>query len=157
LSEDLVRISNSKTAVAEVPPIPIRDHAVDGVYSVLALEHIADHEAFFSEAARVTKPGGVMGVVINHPIWTAPESTPITDTDGEILWRPGEYFLSGSSEVPSGEYSVTFYHRSMSSLLSAAAKASWALEEMIEQPHHEYEDQAGIPRLLACRWRLLDI
>jgi len=43
----------------------------------------------------------------------------------------------------------------MASLLNAAADAGWSLEEMVEQPHHNYEDQTGIPRLLACRWRLL--
>jgi len=40
-------------------------------------------------------------------------------------------------------------------ILDAAADAGWSLERLIEQPHHEYVAQAGIPRLLACRWRLL--
>jgi hypothetical protein len=42
----------------------------------------------------------------------------------------------------------------MSDLLHAAAEAGRCLEHMVEQPHHEIEDQVGIPRLLACRWRL---
>ncbi len=91
----------------------------------------------------------------NHPVWTAPDSSPITDTDGEILWRPGEYFSNGTTEVTAGERIVTFYHRSISVLLNAAADAGWPLEQMIERPHHEFEDQVDIPRLLACRWRLL--
>ena len=37
LSKELARISKAKVAVAEVPPIPISDHAVDGIYSVLTL------------------------------------------------------------------------------------------------------------------------
>jgi SAM-dependent methyltransferase len=143
----------TSTVVAELPSMPMRDDSVDGVYSVLALEHIEDHTRFFLEAARVTKPGGVLALVINHPTWTAPGSTPITDEEGEVLWRPGEYFSAGSTKEPAGEGTVTFYHRSVSDLLNSAADAGWGLGQMIEQPHHELEDQAGIPRLLACRWR----
>ena len=42
----------------------------------------------------------------------------------------------------------------MSVLLNGAADAGWSLEQMIERPHHEFYDQIGIPRLLACRWGL---
>lgn len=134
----------------------IRDDAVDGAYAVLVLEHLPGTAVFFSSAARVVRAGGYLGLVINHPIWTAPDSTPITDEDGEVLWRPGDYFAeAGSSTAPAGEGRVVFHHRSMSTLLNLAANAGWSLEELIETPHHEFEDQGGIPRLLACRWRLL--
>jgi len=139
--------------VADVLAMPFRDSSYDGAYSVLALEHVADHRAFFTESARVTRTGGVLAVVINHPVWTAPESTPVSDSDGEVLWRPGAYFSIGSSQIPAGDGTVTFHHRSMGDLLNAAADTGWALEQMIERPHHELGDQAGIPRLLACRWR----
>jgi SAM-dependent methyltransferase len=141
--------------VAELPTIPIRDDAYDGVYSVLSIEHVAGHAAVFDEAARVTRPGGVMALVMNHPFWTAPESTPITDIDGEVLWRPGEYFAEGVSSIWMGGAEVVFHHRSMQRLLNAAAESGWCLQRMIERPHHDLDDQSGIPRLLACRWLLL--
>ena len=153
LNEEFLTVSAGPAVVAALPWIPLRDKSLDGVYSVLTLEHVADHESFFRESARVTRAGGVMALIINHPIWTAPGSTPITDTTGEVLWRFGEYFSSGSTEVPAGEATVIFNHRTMASLLNAAAEAGWNLEQMIEQSHHELEDQEGIPRLLACRWR----
>ena len=155
LNETLARRSHSPGIVARLPGIPIRDDSYDGGYAVLVIEHLSDHMAFFSEIARVVRSGGVLAVVANHPVWTAPESSPITDTDGEVLWRPGEYFSADSTEVTAGEGMVTFHHRSMGALLNAAADEGWSLEYMIEQPHHEFEDQVGIPRLLACRWRLL--
>lgn len=139
--------------VADLHRVPMRNYSFDGVYSVLTIEHVADDGAFFAEAARVTRPGGVLAIVINHPSWTAPGSTPISDSEGEVLWRPGEYFSNGTSEVPAGEGTVVFHHRSMADFLNAAADAGWGLEHMVERPHHELEDQAGIPRLLACRWR----
>lgn len=139
--------------VADLLAMPFRDSSYDGVYSVLTLEHVADHGTFFAEVARVTRFGGVLAVVVNHPVWTAPESTPVSDSDGEVLWRPGDYFSNGSSQIPAGDETVTFHHRSMGDLLTTAAAAGWSLQRMIERPHHEFEDQAGIPRLLACRWR----
>ncbi len=133
----------------------IAENAVDGAFCVLVLEHIADGDSFFSSVARVVRPGGILAVVSNHPAWTAPESTPITDEDGEVLWRPGGYFSDGVSDVPAGDAHITFHHRSMATLLNAAANVGWSLETMIERPHHEIADQSGIPRLLACRWQLV--
>ena len=159
LNETLARKSYGQSIVARLPRIPIRGDSYDGGYAVLVIEHLPDHQAFFSETARVVRSGGVLAVVANHPVWTAPESSPISDGDGEALWRPGDYFSADSTEVAAettaGEGIVTFYHRSMGALLNAAADAGWSLDHMIEQPHHELDDQVGIPRLLACRWRLL--
>ena len=155
LSESLAKMTPARAVVAELPQIPLRTDSFAGAFAVLVLEHLQDHACFFSETARVVRSEGVLALVINHPIWTAPDSTPITDTDGELLWRPGEYFSTGKTEIPAGNGTVTFHHRTMASLLNSAAEAGWSLEHMIERPHHELEDQAGVPRLLACRWRLL--
>lgn len=153
VSESL--LSDLKRAVvARLPDVPFADSSVDGVYSVLTLEHVVDHVRFFEESARATRPGGVLALVVNHPVWTAPEATPISDQYGEVLWRPGEYFSEGETEMPAGETTVVFHHRSMAALLNAASDAGWSLEMMVEQPHHEFTDQSGIPRLLGCRWRL---
>ncbi len=147
--------SAPRAAVGDACALPVRDRSYDVVYSVLVLEHLLDHAAFFAETARVAVRGGVLALVANHPAWTAPESTPITDFDGEVLWRPGSYFSAGVTTVPIGSAEVDFHHRPLGSLLEAAAANGWSLERLIERPHHEYEDQAGIPRLLACRWRLI--
>ena len=133
----------------------LRDDSYDGAFCVLALEHIEDEERFFAEAARAVRPGGVFALVINHPFRTAPGATPITDSDGETLWRPGDYFSSGTTLEPAGEGQMLFHHRSTARILESAAAAGWYLERFVEAPHHELDDQAGIPRLLACRWRLL--
>ncbi len=158
ISHVLARIARKHGPVitAELPALScLRAASVDGAYCVLVLEHIPDEDAFFSEVARVVRPGGQLALVINHPVWTAPDSTPITDSDGEVLWRPGGYFDRGHSSVPAGNGTVTFQHRSMADLLNAASASGWRLDQMIEEPHHDLDDQGGIPRLLACRWQLL--
>jgi ubiquinone/menaquinone biosynthesis C-methylase UbiE len=151
LSYDLA-VRAGRAFVGELPQIAVKDDSYDGVYCVLTLEHVVDHRAFFKETARVTKTGGVLAVLVNHPVWTAPDATPITDQFGEVLWRPGDYFSLGFTEMPAGDGFVVFQHRSMAELLNAAASAGWSLESMVEQPHHEFHDQEGIPRLMAVRW-----
>jgi SAM-dependent methyltransferase len=150
---------------ADVPPLAfLSDHSVDGVVLVLVLEHIRDEEEMFAEAARVSRRGGVLAVVINHPIWTAPGSTPIEDDTNETLWRPGEYFSLGWSDEPAGEETVRFHHRPMARLVTGAAQAGWVLERMVEEGvgRRQIErlpalaGQEHIPRLLGVRWRRSD-
>ena len=152
LNEDLARSAGS-AFVARLPGVPVRDDSYRVAYSVLTLEHVEDHAGFFRESRRVVASDGTLVIVINHPVWTAPDSTPITDDDGEVLWRPGDYFSAGRSEVPAGDGAVTFFHRSIGDLLNAAAEEGWSLERVVERPHHDLPAQGGIPRLLACRWR----
>ncbi|MGA7228328.1 MAG: class I SAM-dependent methyltransferase [Acidimicrobiia bacterium] len=143
------------TMVGSLPDLGfLVEDAYDGAYAVLVIEHIPDHRRFFAETARVVSPGGVLALVVNHPTWTAPDSTPITDTDGEVLWRPGAYFSSGVVHEHAGGGHIVFHHRTMAELMNAAGAAGWCLDEMIELPHPDLIEQSGIPRLLGCRWRL---
>jgi SAM-dependent methyltransferase len=154
LNERLAKLT-PPSVVARLPTIPFATDALDGVFAVLVLEHVEDHQELFGETARVTRVGGTLTVVMNHPVWTATGSTPIGDSDGEMLWRPGDYFTAGSTEVESRGQTVTFHHRSMSDLLNAAVGAGWSLEQIVERPHHDTAALPAVPRLLACRWRLL--
>ncbi len=133
----------------------LRDDSFDGAVCVLVIEHIEDHGRLFAEAARVVRPGGVLALVMNHPHWTAPGSSPISYPDDELLWRPGSYFDRGALLERAGGQEIVFHHRTMGDIVESAAFAGWSLERLIEAPHHELVDQAGILRLLACRWRLL--
>lgn len=152
LSEELVSLVDAPAVVASLPNIPFAGGTLGAAYAVLVLDHLEDHEAFFVEAARVVRPGGFLAVVSNHPVWTAPGSTPIADYDGEILWRPGSYFESGETVEPAGEGQVVFYHRSVSDILNAASSAGWDLVRMVEKPHHDEGADPGIPRLVGLRW-----
>ena len=138
----------------------VKPASLDGAYVGLVLEHLRDEKLFFSSAANAVRPGGVLALVINHPIWTAPKSSPIEDAGGEILWRPGEYFGRGFSREPAGDDKVTFYHRTMAELLNGASAAGWDLQRMEErglspEQVNRVPDLAGqeqIPRVLGLRW-----
>ena len=140
---------------------PVRDASVDLAIAVLVLEHLPSLGELFAEVARVVKPGGVFVTVVNHPLSTAPGSAPVVDpSDGEVLWRFGDYLSNGWHDEPVGDDTLRFYHRPLSVLLTAAATAGLNLERMIENgpPEASVEripllaGQRQLPRLAAVRW-----
>ena len=155
--------ATAPTIVGRLPEIAfVRDGSIDGVITVLVLEHLEDPARLMAEAARVTRPGGVFVLIVNHPVLTAPGSAPVVDADdGEALWRWGDYLGEGFTEEPAGESgSIRFNHHTVGELLTMAAAHGWSLGRLVERgmaPERAKADpllaaQQGIPRLLAARW-----
>jgi SAM-dependent methyltransferase len=139
----------------------LRDGAIVAAYSVLVLEHLPTLEGFFEEAHRVTRDGGNLVVISNHPAYTPATAGPLIDqSDGEVLWRWGHYFIEGRAEMPAGDGTVTFHHRPMGLLLNAAADAGWSLDRFEERglsPQAVARDpglagQEHLPRVIGLRW-----
>jgi SAM-dependent methyltransferase len=138
----------------------VRRGSVDGAMISLVLEHLEDETTLFAEVSGAVRLGGTMALIINHPIWTAPDSSPFEDPSGEVMWRPGTYFGRGHSDEPAGRRKVRFYHRTMADLLNAAADAGWHLERIEERGISriqvdripEYAGQEQIPRVMGARW-----
>lgn len=163
LSRDLLVMADAGGLVVQtrLPELGwLTPNSLDTAYSVYLLDLIENHARFFEEVARVVRSSGTLVVVINHPVFTAPDSAPLVDPDGEVLWRWGTYFEAGSSREPAGEGSVEFFHRPMSELLTSAASHGWVLDRMIERGLSAetvrrlplYEGQEHVPRLLGVRW-----
>lgn len=136
----------------------VRPGSLNGAYASLVIEHLVDLEPFFSGLARAVRPQAPLALVVNHPLFTAPESGPVVDpADGELFWRWGTYLEDGFTEEPAGESRITFYHRPLATLLNAAADAGWALRHTLERAAPTTHDpllapQGHIPRLLGLRW-----
>jgi SAM-dependent methyltransferase len=149
--------------LASLPDLSwVRSGAVDRVVSVGLLDLVDDHRRFFSETARVVGAGGHLVVVINHPVVTAPDSAPLIDPDGEILWRWGSYLTPGSAPQHVEGRTVELFHRPFGVLLTAAAAAGWLLQMLLERgPSDTTIDrvagdhgQEHLPTLAGFRWRL---
>lgn len=139
----------------------VRPGTIGGAFCVLTLEHLPDLDVFFTSVRAVVAPGGCLVVVSNHPAYTAAGAGPLIDlSDGEVLWRWGPYFALGVAEEPVGGGSITFHHRPLGTILTAAARAGWRLDELVEVPLDEaaiardsgYAGQEHLPRLYAARW-----
>ena len=163
----LLRTAGKAAPVArgELPDLGwVRTNGLGAAFSVFVLDLIEDHERFFAEAARVVRDAGALVVLINHPVFTAPDSGPFMDEELDVFWRWGAYLGRGGTPVPAGGRMMTMYHRPVGDLLTAAAAAGWSLEAMVEAPlgpaaiarEPTYVGQEGIPRFLGVRWRRRD-
>lgn len=154
VNQDLLRRANGHGPVfrVELPRMPLGSGSVDGTVVVLSFEHFDD--AIFTELARVVRHGGFLAAVANHPFITAPGASSVIDpTDGEVFWRPGSYLAAGETVEEAGDRTVTFKHRPLGELLTAAAAAGWALDELVEVPFESGGlPDAGLPRLIGARW-----
>ena len=71
------------------------------------------------------------------------------------LVAAGRLLLTGDHAGTGGREACAVPSSNTAIILESAAAVGWSLERFVEAPHHELVDQMGIPRLLACRWRLL--
>ncbi|RPI22647.1 MAG: class I SAM-dependent methyltransferase, partial [Actinobacteria bacterium] len=163
LSAELLRVAVRSMPVVRcrLPALSwVRTGSLGAAYSVFVLDLIVDGAAFFMEAARVVRPGGLLAVVINHPVYTAPGSGPFLDEDGDVMWRWGDYFPEGPSPTLAGGLPIAMQHRPIGDLLNWAAAAGWDLERLEERglgpaaiaAEPGYIGQESIPRLLGARW-----
>lgn len=167
MSMHLLRLARQAGPVvrAHLPSLDwLRPGTIDVAYAVLVVEHLPNLDVFAS-AARVVRPGGRLVVVMNHPAFTPALAGPIVDqTDGEILWRWGDYFDPAPVTMPAGDREVVFYHRPLDQVLNAAAAAGWSLAKLAERGFSAaaigavpgYAGQEQMPRLLGVRWLRLD-
>jgi SAM-dependent methyltransferase len=140
----------------------VRPGSFERAVGVGIVDMIGDHAGLFANVARAVRSGGSLIVVMNHPVATAPGSEPLSDPDGEILWRWGTYLVDGSTAQEAGDRTVDLVHRPLGHLLTTAADAGWSLEQMIERGPSAaaieqipgFRGQAHIPNMLGLRWRL---
>ncbi len=163
-SIDLLAHARANGPVVRVRAPDLRafsDVAFDAVVSIYLVDLVEEVDRLFAEVARIIRSGGVFVVVLNHPIYTAPGAAPISDNDGEVLWRWGQYHEVGHTVEPAGDAAVRFYHRPLGTLLGAAADAGLQLMRFEErglgtevvEAMPGYFGQEDIPRLLGVRWK----
>jgi SAM-dependent methyltransferase len=105
ISQDLLETARTFGPVVRqsLPQLSVfRNGVVDAAVVSLVLEHLEDEETLLAELGRVVRPGGRLAIVVNHPVFTAPDSAPIQESD-EVLWRPGRYFRAGLHRREGGE------------------------------------------------------
>lgn len=138
-----------------------RTASVDRCTCVGVLELMPDLRALLGELSRVTRPGGELVVVMNHPVVTAPDAEPLVDPTGEVLWRWGRYLEPGAIRQQLGAREVVLHHRSLAELLTVASGCAWSLDRLVEvgpgaatiARYPDYTGQEQVPALLGLRWR----
>ena len=99
ISKEAVEYASSNYAESNISfiqgdccAIPLPDHSVDVVVSFETIEHIVDHEKFFSEIERVIRPEGIL--VISSPNKKVYSDTPDFQNPYHVSELYNEEFLS---------------------------------------------------------------
>ena len=141
--------------------LPVADRCLDAVLACLAFEHVHDMPAAVREIARVLVPGGLLVLLVGHPLLQAPGSGWIDDKIlDERYWRIGEYLREHAvlDEVAPG-ISFEFIHRPVFVYVNTLAEHGLFVEHM-EEPAPPpalldevwgYPEAATIPRILVLR------
>jgi SAM-dependent methyltransferase len=150
-------------AQADADHLPVADGAFDAVVMCLVIEHLDPFEPSIHEMARVLAPGGILLLLLNHPLLQTPGSGWIDDHIlEEQYWRVGPYLRPDTTieEVAPG-VNLPFMHRPLSRYVQVMGAVGLLIEDMDEPPPPpgflseawEYGEASTIPRLMLLRAR----
>ena len=150
-------------ARADADHLPLADASFDAVVMCLVIEHLDPFEPSIHEMARVLAPGGILLLLLNHPLLQTPGSGWIDDHIlEEQYWRVGPYLRPEATveEVAPG-VNLPFMHRPLSRYVHVMGAVGLLIDDMDEPPPppgflsraEEYSDASTIPRLMLLRAR----
>jgi ubiquinone/menaquinone biosynthesis C-methylase UbiE len=119
----------------------------DKAVIVLAIQNIEHTQKVFTEAARVTKGGGTLHIVMNHPAFRIPkQSSWAYDEKAGVQYRRVDQYLSesrsGIDMHPGMENSpqTLSFHRPLQYYVKALVKAGFVLDRFEEWISHKDSD-----------------
>jgi ubiquinone/menaquinone biosynthesis C-methylase UbiE len=126
----------------------VKDHTIDSVVIVLAIQNIENIADVFAECRRVLKPRGRLLMVLNHPAFRIPKASDWEhDTKSGVIYRRVAQYLSESTiaidmhpgagtGAKKSEQTITF-HRPLQVYSKALAKAGFAIARLEEWNSHK--------------------
>lgn len=153
-SEDMIALVEAK-ALPNVdarahdlsePLIGVESESIDLVLSSLTMHYLASWNVALAEFNRVLSPGGRAVVSTHHPAMTAPLVEDYFATQG----------VTDTWAIGGVETDVSFYHRSMESIVDAFVDAGFSVERLREPRLDHRTDATEAERRLALRpWFLI--
>jgi len=114
----------------------LEDRMFDTIVSNMVIQDLEDHTAALRECFRLLRDGGTLVFSILHPCFITPGSGWIRDGRGKKeAWRVSGYFLEGVYEQAfpeEAENKVVFYHRSLTTYMTAIREVGFEMDEMVE-------------------------
>jgi ubiquinone/menaquinone biosynthesis C-methylase UbiE len=117
------------------------DSTFDLAVSYITLVDVPDFRAAISEAHRVLKPGGRFVICNSHSMTTAGNGW-IKFQNERLHFKLDNYFDEGVRVLITPKYSLTNFHRTLSSYVNAFLEAGFVLEGIREpMPSKEQAEQ----------------
>ncbi|KAK5313532.1 hypothetical protein LTR93_010836 [Exophiala xenobiotica] len=117
----------------------------DLVFSALTMHYVVNLATLMGLIQRVLKPGGLVVLNVEHPIYTAPQKPHVmTDSDsGEKYWSFNNYHIEGEGIIHWLVPGVKKQHRTMTGYIDCFLKADFDITGFIEWLPTKEEIEAG--------------
>lgn len=124
---DVVRYARADLATLELPPA-----SYDVVYSALVVHYLRDLGRFAALAHRALRPGGVLVLTTEHPIFMAPTDPHWLDDGGRRVWALDRYADEGERVTDWLAPGVRKFHRTLGTTLTTLVGAGLTLDRVVE-------------------------
>lgn len=158
LEEAVRRGVGPSVAQAVGDAVPFQSGSFDAVLVSLVLEHVPALDETLPEIARVLRSGGILVLVLNHPLLQSPGSAWVEDhvvDPPERYWRVGPYLREVEfDEQVDPDRSVRFIHRPLRRYVNGLSDVGLFVTTMLEPPPVGERDHPGaneIPRMMLLR------
>ena len=155
---DIARARSPKTMEWHVAPADnapmIKDHSMDLVIIILAIQNINNMKTVFKECARILSTNGRIIFMLNHPAFRIPKrsSWGWDDQNKSQYRRVDQYLTEKTTEIqmhPGGDPSLTTvsYHRSLQVYSKSLANTGFCIKRLEEWAGNKVSQKG--PRAIA--------
>lgn len=124
---DAVHFHHADLAEVELP-----GSSYDVAYSALVVHYLADLSRFVGQVSAALRPGGVLVVTTEHPVFMAPTTPRWIEDDGRRVWPLDRYGDEGERVTDWLAPGVRKFHRTLGTTLTTLAEAGFGLDRLIE-------------------------
>ncbi len=128
----------------------IKDHTIDTVVVVLAIQNIENVNEVFAECSRILKKGGRIVFVLNHPSFRVPQGSDWYFKDGVQYRTVGKYLSESKVSIdmtpgekdPKKKIKTISFHRPLQYYMKLLSKNGFAMTRLEEWISHK-KSQTG--------------
>jgi ubiquinone/menaquinone biosynthesis C-methylase UbiE len=159
------RMLDAEFLIGDISDLRIKDSTFDLVLSTLVLMDVEELDQAISEVVRVTRDGGDIVILVQHPILTSGDWE---RESGQKLFRKLDHYFSEREleavwqNERKERVSLKYYHRPLQAYMQPFLHRGCVLTRLMEPQPHEvykrfnpraYEDTKRIPHFIILRFR----
>lgn len=133
-AKSMTQNPNVKYKVMELTELDQLEQTFDIIISSLTIHYVKDYSSLIQKVYQQLKPAGTFVMSVEHPVFTAEGSEQwVTDLQGENdYWPVDRYFDETIRDTDFLGFSITKYHRSLTTYVQTLLQQGFTLEQLIE-------------------------
>ncbi len=117
---------------ADLAEVDLPEASYDVAYSALAVHYLADLARFVAQVHGALRPGGVLVLTTEHPVFMAPTTPDWVVVGGRRVWPLDRYADEGPRVTDWLAPGVQKHHRTLGTTLNTLVEAGFVLDRVVE-------------------------